>query len=121
MDEVRVVVVDDIPDMADMLAMSLELDGYSVRTAHDGPRALDLIRDFQPHCVLLDIDMPGMGGCELSVRLRELYGDGVVLIAVTGWGDAGDRVSDTFARFDHYIRKPFEPDQLRKILPPVNG
>ena len=121
MDEVRVVVVDDVADMADVLAMSLELDGYSVKTANNGAQALKVIEDYRPHCVLLDIDMPGMGGCELSDRLRELYGDEVVLIAVTGWGDAGDRVSDTFSRFDHYIRKPFDPGLLRKVLPPVTA
>ncbi len=121
MDEVRVVVVDDVPDMAETLAMALELDGYCVKTASNGAQALSVIEAYRPHCVLLDIDMPGMGGCELSDRLRELYGDEVVLIAVTGWGDAGDRVSDTFSRFDHYIRKPFDPSLLRKVLPPVTA
>ena len=120
-DEVRVVVVDDVSDMAETLAMALELDGYSVKTASNGTQALALIENYRPHCVLLDIDMPGMGGCELSDRLRELYGDDVVIIAVTGWGDAGDRVSDTFSRFDHYIRKPFDPALLRKVLPPVTA
>ena len=121
MDEVRVVVVDDVPDMAETLAVSLELDGYSVKTASNGTQALEVIEAYRPHCVLLDIDMPGMGGCELSDRLRELYGDEVVLVAVTGWGDPGDRVSDTFSRFDHYIRKPFDPGLLRKVLPPVTA
>ena len=121
MDEVRVVVVDDVSDMAETLACTLELDGYSVKTASNGAQALAVIADYEPHCVLLDIDMPGMGGCELSDRLRDLYGNEMVLIAVTGWGDAGDRISDTFSRFDHYIRKPFDPALLRKILPPVSA
>lgn len=120
-DEVRVVVVDDVADMAETLAVTLELDGYSVRTASDGAQALALIEEYRPHCVLLDIDMPGMGGVELCTHLRKLYGDDLVLIAVTGWGDAGDRVSDAFSRFDHYIRKPFNPSLLRKILPPVSA
>lgn len=120
-DEVRVVVVDDVTDMAETLAMTLELDGYSVKTAGDGAEALALIEDYRPHCVLLDIDMPGMGGMELCSHLRKRYGEDLVLIAVTGWGDAGDRVSDAFSRFDHYIRKPFDPALLRKILPPVSA
>ena len=115
------VVVDDAIDVAEVLACTLEMDGYSVKTAGDGAQALALIEAYQPHCVLLDINMPGMGGCELSDRLRELYGGDLVLIAVTGWGDPGDRVSDTFSRFDHYIRKPFDPALLRKILPPVSA
>ncbi|HEY4080203.1 MAG TPA: response regulator [Burkholderiaceae bacterium] len=120
-DEVRVVVVDDVSDVAEMLACTLEFDGYSVKTAADGAQALAVIEAYRPHCVLLDIDMPGMNGCELSDRLRQRYGDDLVLIAITGWGDPGDRVSDTFSRFDHYIRKPFDPALLRKILPPISA
>lgn len=119
-DDVRVVVVDDVPAMAESLAGLLEVDGYKVRTAGDGREALEVIAQYQPHCVMLDIDMPGIDGRELANRLRELYGDAIVLIAVTGWGNADDRLSMAFARFDHYLRKPFTPAQLRKVLPPVH-
>ena len=119
-EEVRVVVVDDVSDMAETLACILELDGYKVRTATEGLQALAVIEEYKPHCVMLDIDMPGMGGCELANRLRERYGDELVLIAVTGWGDANERISNTFSRFDHYLRKPLTPAVLRKVLPPVN-
>ena len=119
-DDVRVVVVDDVRDMAETLAALLEHDGYKVRTAGDGAEALDVIAAYQPHCVMLDIDMPGIDGRELAGRLRTIYGDALVLIAVTGWGDADDRLTSAFARFDHYLRKPFTPAQLRKVLPPVH-
>jgi CheY-like chemotaxis protein len=119
-DDVRVVVVDDVQAMADSLAELLELDGYKVRTAGDGHEALAVIEQYQPHCVMLDIDMPGIDGRELANRLRTLYGDAIVLIAVTGWGDEGDGLTMEFARFDHYLRKPFTPAQLRRVLPPVH-
>lgn len=120
-DEVRVVVVDDVGDEAEALALALSLDGYEVRTAHDGLAALDLVAEFSPHCVLLDIDMPGLNGCELSRRLRDRHGDDLVLIAVSGWGHEDLRLSKDFECIDHYLRKPFDAERLKRLLPPVEG
>jgi CheY-like chemotaxis protein len=61
-DPVRVIVVDDAPDAAATLALLLEQDGYSVRTAHDGAQALALCGSFDPHCIVFDIDMPVIDG-----------------------------------------------------------
>jgi CheY-like chemotaxis protein len=116
-DEVRVVVIDDVRDAADALALVLELDGYEVRTAHDGVQALSLIESFRPHCVLFDIEMPQMDGCELSKQLRRLYGDDIVLVAVTGWSEDNQRVAESFARVDHYLQKPVDLKKLQVILP----
>lgn len=120
-DEVRVVVVDDLADAAEALGFGLELDGYKVRIAHDGASALSLIEEFKPHCVLLDVDMPGIDGSELSTRLRKRYGDDLVMVAVTGWSETDERVSRTFACVDHYLKKPVDPAELRKVLPPLHG
>ena len=120
-DDVRVVVVDDFVDAAEALAETLRISGYKVWIATDGAGALALIEAQQPHCVLLDIGMPGMDGNELTRTLRTRYGDDIVLIAVTGREHDDERVSDTFARVDHYLQKPVDPDQLRKLLPPVAG
>lgn len=117
--EVRLLVVDDVRDAAEALACLLRADGYTVSTAHDGPSALALADSFQPHGVLLDIDMPRMDGHELASRLRLRFGEAVVLIAVTGWGRPDDRFSQAFALFDHYLRKPFDSSLLRKVLPPL--
>ena len=114
--DVRVVVVDDQPDAADMLAAALELDGYEVQTATSGERALPLIEEFRPHMVLLDVNMPGMDGRELTRQLRERYGDAMVLIAVSGSDPSDERVSQTFDSVDHYFRKPIDLAALRRLL-----
>jgi DNA-binding response OmpR family regulator len=116
---VRVVVVDDDHDVADVLAEMLKGNGYQVRIAHDGLVALALIEEYQPHCVLLDVHLPGIDGGVLSGRLRERYGDDLILIAVTGWGESDERVSDAFGRVDHYLQKPIDVQMLSKVLPPV--
>ncbi len=120
-DPVRVIVVDDVVDAADTLAMLLELDGYSVRTAYDGRQALGKIADFEPHCVLFDIDMPGMDGFELSKQVRERHGDDIVLIAVTARGHEDPRVAGAFTVADHYLIKPVDTARLRKLLPPLHA
>jgi DNA-binding response OmpR family regulator len=118
-DEVRVVVVDDALDMAEALAAVLELDGYSVVTAGDARNALIAVERHRPHCVLFDINMPGTGGCELSRQFRERYGDDIILIAVTRGRAQNKRVAETFARVDHYLMKPVDPKELRRVLGPL--
>lgn len=115
---VRVVIVDDVPEIAESLAAALTLNGYEVRVACDGPQALRVIDTFEPHCVLLDIQMPGMDGRELARELRQRYGDDIVLVAVTGYGDENIGVSADFARIDHSLRKPIDLTLLEQILPP---
>jgi CheY-like chemotaxis protein len=119
LDEARIIVVDDAVDVAEALAAALESDGYKVWVAHDGHEALELVALHKPHCVLFDIDMPSLDGSELSKRLRQEHGDDLVLVAVTGWSDKDPRVAEAFARVDHYLRKPFDAEALRKVLPPV--
>ena len=119
-DEVRVVVVDDHVDGAESLAGVLALNGYAVKTAHDGALAWALIEEFQPLCVLFDIKMPGIDGAELSQRLRERYGNDMVLIAITGAPEDDQQVAETFARVDYYLQKPLDIAKLQVALPPVN-
>ena len=115
--DVRVLVVDDLEDAAKSLAVVLSLNGYVARTAHDGASALRITKEFQPHCILLDVNMPGIDGLELTQRLRASYGDDIVLVAVTGGRVEEMRVSKTFELVDHYLAKPIEMDKLEKILP----
>lgn len=119
-DDVRVVVVDDASDVAEAMSLALQLNGYHVRVAHDGLEALAVIDEHRPVCVLLDIDLPGLDGAELSRRLRERYGDEMVLVAMTGWDPKDPRVAETFIRVDHYLQKPVDPDEIRRLLPHVH-
>lgn len=119
-EEVRVVVVDDHVDGAESLAELLALNGYCVKTAHDGTQAWELIEAFQPLCVLFDIQMPGMDGAELSKRMRATYGNDVVLIAITGAPEDDKQVAETFARVDYYLQKPVNLAKLQVVLPPLD-
>ena len=119
--DVRVLVVDDLDDGAQMLAALLSASGYAARTAHDGASALAVTEEFKPHCVLLDVKMPGMDGLELARRLRARYGDDIVLIAVTAADIDDFEVSQTFDLVDHYLVKPLDIAKLATILPLVSG
>jgi PAS domain S-box-containing protein len=113
----RVLVVDDNVDAAQSIATLLQLWGYEVRVAHSGQEALPTAETFQPEVVLLDIGLPGMDGYEIAQRLRAQTGfEETILIALTGYGQEGDRCRSKDAGFDHHVTKPVEPDVLQKLL-----
>jgi PAS domain S-box-containing protein len=113
----RVLVVDDNEDAADTLAALLSLTGHEARAAYDGPAALAAAGEFRPEVVLTDLGMPGMDGYELARRFRaEPAFRGVVLVAVTGWGQDEDRRRTAEAGFDHHLVKPVAPDAVRRLL-----
>lgn len=113
----RVLVADDDRDGAMTLSTLLQLEGYAVLTVHGGQEALDATREFKPHVVLLDIGMPKITGYEAARRLRQRYGDYCpVLIAVTGWKQASDKILANLAGFDHHVAKPYEPSELIGLL-----
>lgn len=113
----RVLIADDDRDGAMTLSSLLELEGYQVRAVHGGQEALDSARDFRPDVVLLDIGMPKITGYEAARRLRLRYGnDCPVLIAITGWKQASDKILASLAGFDHHVAKPYEPAQLIALL-----
>ena len=116
---VRVVVVDDLKDSADTMAELLRHYHYEVWTAGSETEALALVAEHQPHCVLFDVVMPGMGGDELCKRLRAAHGDDIVLIAVTGFSQGDPRVHRSFSMADHYFTKPVDPVALAKVLRPL--
>jgi CheY-like chemotaxis protein len=113
----RVLVVDDNEDAAASLAMLLRFLGSEVQVARDGATALSMIADFRPDAVLLDIGMPGMDGFEVARRIREQADfAGIVLIALTGWGQAEDRSRTRAAGFDHHLVKPADITSLQSLL-----
>jgi PAS domain S-box-containing protein len=114
----RVLVVDDRVEVAEDVAMLLrEAFGCDVRMTHDGPTALQGAADFRPELVLLDIGLPGMDGYEVARRLRQQPGlGGVVLVALTGWGQEEDRRKSQEAGFDHHLVKPVGLKELQPLL-----
>lgn len=113
----RVLVVDDNTDAADTLAMLIEALGCDVRTAYDGEVALKTADVFHPELVLLDLGMPGLNGQSVCQRLREgTSGAGVVIAAVTGWGQDEDRRRTRAAGFNHHLVKPVDPEVLARLV-----
>ena len=113
----RMLVVDDNRDAASSLAMLLELDGHSVVMAHDGPSALAAADTHKPDVALLDIGLPVMDGDEVCRRIRQQpWGRGMILIALTGWGQAEDRTRTREAGFDGHLVKPVNYADLIALL-----
>jgi signal transduction histidine kinase/CheY-like chemotaxis protein len=115
--ELKVVVADDNRDAADSMAMILKLSGYEVSVAHSGEEALELARRTSPGVMILDIGMPGLSGYEVATAVRqEAWGRGVLLLAITGWGQAGDKERARAAGFDHHLTKPVDLDDVEQLL-----
>jgi signal transduction histidine kinase/ActR/RegA family two-component response regulator len=113
----RILVVDDLRDSADSLAMMLRAKGHDVRTAYDGYEAVEIALDYRPDVVLLDIGMPRLNGFDAARMIREQsVGDSPMLIAVTGWGHDENRLRTKEAGFDHHLVKPVEPAVLTRLL-----
>jgi PAS domain S-box-containing protein len=113
---VKVLVADDNRDAADSLQRILSLYGYQVEVAYDGTAAIQLDGAFRPKVAVLDIGMPGANGFEVARSIRESRGDVVTLIALTGWGQEGDRRRAMEAGFDYHLTKPVDPGALNDLL-----
>jgi PAS domain S-box-containing protein len=113
----KIVAVDDNRDAVDSLAMMLRMKGHEVRTAYDGLEAVDAVASFKPQIVLLDIGLPRLNGYDAARQIRQLPGgDQLVLVAVTGWGQAEDRKRSQEAGFDLHLVKPVDPLALDQLL-----
>ncbi|MCC6070134.1 ATP-binding protein [Massilia sp. GCM10020059] len=113
----RVMVVDDNVDGAQMLAMFLEASGHLVAVEHSGQAALARATTESFDAFLLDIGLPGMDGKELAQRLREMPQAGkAMLVAITGYGLAGDGAESLRTGFDHYMVKPVDPLAVLGLL-----
>jgi PAS domain S-box-containing protein len=113
----RILVVDDNQDSVDALAMLLKIMGHEVSTAYDGEQAVIAAEAIRPEVVLLDIGMPKLNGYEACRRIREQpWSEGMLLIAVTGWGQEEDRRRTEEAGFNGHTVKPVDADDLMKLL-----
>jgi signal transduction histidine kinase len=112
-----VLVVDDNVDAADSLALLLEREGHQVFVAYDGRSAVDMHAKHRPDAVVMDIGLPGMDGYDAARTMREAQGsDKLLIIALTGWGQAEDRRRSEAAGFDHHLVKPVMPSEIQALL-----
>jgi CheY-like chemotaxis protein len=91
-----------------------------VRTTHDGIEAVNSAEDFRPEVILMDVGMPRLNGYEATRRIREQpWGRSVIIIALTGWGQEGDRVQSRAAGCNGHLVKPVDLANLDKALTAV--
>jgi signal transduction histidine kinase/CheY-like chemotaxis protein len=113
----RVLIVDDLKDSADSLAMMLRLMGHEVFTAYDGEEAIAAAARLKPDIVLLDIGMPKLNGIDICRRIRQQpWGKSMVLVAQTGLGQEEDKRRFEEAGFNHHLVKPVDPMAIEKLL-----
>ncbi len=113
----RILVVDDNRDSARTLARLLKLMGNETRTAHDGGEALEAAEQYRPEVMLLDIGLPVMNGYEVARTIRDRpWGRAVRIVALTGWGQDGDRRRSEESGIDDHLVKPVDPSTLEKLL-----
>jgi len=113
----RVLLIDDNLDAAESLAQLLALSGHDARTAVDGVTGLRVAAEFEPEVVFCDLGLTGMSGYEVAKALRELpHGRDVVLVALTGYGQPGDREKTAKAGFDAHLVKPVDPAVIESFL-----
>ncbi len=113
----RILVVDDNRDGADSLAMMLRLLNNEVQTVNDGVEALNAAERFQPEVILMDVGMPRLNGLDATRRIREqVWGRAVTIIALTGWGQVGDRERSREAGCDGHLVKPVNLPDLQLLL-----
>ena len=113
----RVLVVDDVQDNVDSVSALLRLDGNIIETAADGLEAVAKAETFKPDLILLDLALPNLNGYEACQLIRrKTWGKGIVIVALTGWGQDEDRRRALAAGFDAHLVKPVNYEALRALL-----
>jgi signal transduction histidine kinase/CheY-like chemotaxis protein len=112
----RLVVVEDNPDLGDLLREMLEHAGHEVQMATDGNAGLALISAVKPDCALVDIGLPGLDGYQVAHEVKRRSTRPPKLVALTGYGQPEDRQRALEAGFDAHLKKPVEIDALQQVL-----
>jgi two-component system OmpR family response regulator len=107
----RVLVVDDEANIAELIAMALRYEGFEVRAAHTGTKAVSAAKEFRPDAVVLDIMLPDFDGLEVLRRMRATEPD-VPVVFLTARDSVEDRVAGLTAGGDDYVTKPFSLEEL---------
>jgi CheY-like chemotaxis protein/anti-sigma regulatory factor (Ser/Thr protein kinase) len=113
---VRVLVVDDDADIAELLSEALRIEGFQTAVEHDARAAIERWRTFDPHAAVLDVGLPELDGYELARVLRAEHGSDATLIAATGYGQQKDRLQAADAGFDCHFVKPVSVHELVLVL-----
>ena len=113
----RVLIVDDYPDVANVLCTLLGLMGHECRSATRGLEAIAVAETFEPEIALVDIGLPDLSGHDVARRLREQAGERpIFLAAISGRGESVDRVRAIAAGFDHHVQKPVDAVIAKRIV-----
>ncbi len=117
-----VLIVDDVPDVTEMIGLFLKHAGYEVVTADSAPAALRMAHERAFDLIISDIGMPEMNGYELaeSLRTRAEY-QGIPIIAVTGYSEYDDRGRALQSGFNAHLTKPIDPSELLKLMNELLG
>jgi two-component system OmpR family response regulator len=122
--EARLLIVDDEPNIVELLSASLRFAGFDVATAANGPAAVEVARTFRPDLVVLDVMMPGMDGFTVARRLRE-SGARVPIVFLTARDATEDKVTGLTLGGDDYVTKPFSLEEvvarIRAVLRRTSG
>jgi two-component system KDP operon response regulator KdpE len=110
MSAVRILIVDDEPQIRRYLTLALEANGYVVTTAEDGPSALALLPDWRPDLILLDLGLPGIDGLEVIRRIRTWSPLPIIVLSVRD--READKVTALNLGADDYLTKPFGTGEL---------
>ena len=109
----KILIVDDDPDILDVLKITLEAEGYQVIEAHDGQEAVEMVKKSTPDLLITDFKMPRMCGDEVCRILKQdILIQHMPIIMVTGKGEVTDKIHGINAGADDYMVKPFEPQEL---------
>lgn len=109
--KIRILVVDDEPNIREVVELYLRREGYEVEVTGDGGAALEMIDRKPPDLIVLDLMLPVIGGMQLTRVLREGHYD-IPIIMLTAKGDEADRISGLELGADDYVTKPFSPKEL---------
>ena len=119
----RVLVVEDVADIRDLISINLELEGFDVRTAGDGRECLDIVEAVEPDLITLDVAMPELDGFSTAARLRsQRTTTAIPLVMITARAQGFDLARGDEIGVDAYVTKPFDPaDLVRTVRNLVTG
>lgn len=115
-EHLRLVLVEDSPDLCEVLADLLRTEGHEVEIANDGPHGVELIERVRPDLAFIDIGLPGLDGYQVAQQVRTDLGDEVRLVALTGYGQPEDAARARDAGFDRHLKKPIDVAALSQLL-----